>query len=245
MANEARPCPCDIGDKFDYGGLGEEVQLEHIKAYLTKPSAETDKAVIVIQDIFGWELPNTRYMVDMLANNGYIAICPDFFAGKEPWSPTNDWAIFQDWLNARSPREVKREADAALKYLKEHCNAKRIAVVGFCWGGIVTHHMMLQYPELKAGVSVYGIIREDEGRHDLKNPTLFIFGENDTIIPLDQVSLLQNNLAKHCKVDFEVKIYSGQSHGFVHRKREDIIPADKPYIEEGRRDLINWLNKYM
>lgn len=72
MANEARPCPCDIGDKFEYGGLGYEVQVEHIKAYVCKPSTSTERAVIVIQDIFGWQLPNTRYMVDMLAANGYM-----------------------------------------------------------------------------------------------------------------------------------------------------------------------------
>lgn len=49
-----------------------------------------------------------------------------------------------------------REVDAALKFLKEECGAKRIGVVGFCWGGVATHHLALQYPELKAGVSVYG-----------------------------------------------------------------------------------------
>lgn len=72
MANEAKPCPCDIGDKMDYGGLGHEVQIEHIKAYVVKPSSSSDKAIIVIQDIFGWQLPNTRYIADMLAANGYM-----------------------------------------------------------------------------------------------------------------------------------------------------------------------------
>lgn len=33
-----------------------------------------------------------------------------------------------------------------------------------------------------------GIVREREDRFDLKSPTLFIFAENDTVIPLDQVS---------------------------------------------------------
>lgn len=72
MANESRPCPCDIGDRFDYGGRGQEVQVEHIKAYVCKPPASTEKAVIVIHDIFGWELPNTRYIADMLTTNGYM-----------------------------------------------------------------------------------------------------------------------------------------------------------------------------
>lgn len=74
MANEARPCPCDLGDRIDYGGLGREVQIEHIKAYVVEPATASDKAVIVIQDIFGWQLPNTRYMSDMLAENGYMCV---------------------------------------------------------------------------------------------------------------------------------------------------------------------------
>lgn len=55
-------------------------------------------------------------------------------------------------MHFNSPREV----DVVLKYLKEQLGAKRIGVVGFCWGGVATHYIALQYPEVKAGVSVYG-----------------------------------------------------------------------------------------
>lgn len=99
-----------------------------------------------------------------------------------------------------------------LRFLKEQCGAKRIGAVGFCWGGVATHYLALKYPEIKAGVSVYGvsvsfcksdviklsifdnsvrpagIVREREDRYELKSPTLFIFGEKDEVIPLDQVS---------------------------------------------------------
>ncbi|XP_009323271.1 PREDICTED: carboxymethylenebutenolidase homolog [Pygoscelis adeliae] len=209
MANESRPCPCGVGDRFDYEGCGQEVQVEHIKAYVCKAPASTDKAVVVIHDIFGWQLPNTRYMADMLAANGYI------------------------------------EADAVLKYLKEQCGAKKLGVVGFCWGGIAVHHLMMTYPELKAGVSLYGLIKDSDDISNLLNPTFFIFAEKDDFIPLHQVTLLEQKLKKNCKVDFEVKIYPGQTHGFVHRRGEDTSPQDKPYIEEGRTDMINWLNKYI
>ncbi|XP_064410419.1 carboxymethylenebutenolidase homolog [Latimeria chalumnae] len=245
MANEANPCPCDIGDKFEYGSLGEEVQVDHIKAYIVKPKGNADKAVIVIQDIYGWQLPNTRYVADMLAANGYIAICPDFFVGKEPWKPSNDWSTFQEWLKDHQATNTNKEADVVLKYLKEHCNAKRIGVVGFCWGGAVTYHMMLKYPELKAGISVYGIIRDGEERYNLHNPTFFIFAGNDHVIPLDQVDILQQKLKEHCRTEYKVKIYPGQTHGFVHRKRDDINLQDQPYIQEARTDMINWLNTHV
>lgn len=122
-----------------------------------------------------------------------------------------------------------------------------------------------------------GIVREREDRYELKSPTLFIFGEKDEVIPLDQVSglptfiaLLKNpmvdcistelklasicplqvsaleaKLEENCKADYQVKIFPGQTHGFVHRKSEDINPADKPCIQEARTDMLNWLNKYV
>nr|XP_035960517.1 carboxymethylenebutenolidase homolog isoform X2 [Halichoerus grypus] len=209
MANEAHPCPCDIGHRIEYGGMGREVQVEHIQAYVTKPPFDTGKAVIVIQDIFGWQLPNTRYMADMIAGNGYT------------------------------------EVDAVLKYLKQQCHAQKIGAVGFCWGGVAVHHVMMKYPEFRAGVSVYGIVKDSEDVHSLKNPTLFIFAENDAVIPLEQVSLLTQKLKKHCKVEYQIKTFSGQTHGFMHRKREDCSAEDKPYIDEARRNLLEWLHKYV
>lgn len=245
MANEANPCPCDIGHKLEYGGMGQEVQVEHIKAYVTRSPVDAGKAVIVVQDIFGWRLPNTRYMADMIAGNGYTAIVPDFFVGQEPWDPAGDWSTFPEWIKSKNPRNINREFEAVMRYLTQQCHAQKIGIVGFCWGGAVVHHVMMTYPEVRAGVSVYGIIRESEGIYNLKNPTLFIFAENDTVIPLEQVSVLTQKLKEHCIVNYQVKTFSGQTHGFVHRKREDCSPADKPYIEEARRNLIEWLNKFI
>ncbi|XP_075044356.1 carboxymethylenebutenolidase homolog isoform X2 [Mixophyes fleayi] len=245
MANEAQPCACELGDQLDYKGLGKEVQIEHIQAYVSRPETSTDKAIIVVQDIYGWELPNTRYIADLLASQGYTAVVADFFVGKEPWKPTNDRATLFSWLETRPANNTYKEVDVLLKYLKEQCNAKNIGVIGFCWGGIVTHYLMLKYPELKAGVAFYGIVREECDKYGLLNPTLFIFGDNDPIIPLEQVSLLDEKLKEHSKADYKVKVFPKQTHGFAHRKKEDINPEDKPYILEARRDMLEWLRKYV
>ncbi|XP_063801432.1 carboxymethylenebutenolidase homolog [Pseudophryne corroboree] len=245
MANEAKPCACELGDQFEYKEIGQVIEIEHIKAYVARPQTSTDKAIIIVQDIFGWELPNTRYIADLLASHGYTAILPDFFKGQEPWKTTNDRSKLFEWLETRPANNTYKEVDAVLKYLKEQCNAKKIGVIGFCWGGIVTHYLTLKYPELKAGVSFYGIVREDIEKYGLISPTLFIFGENDPIIPLEQVSILDKKLKEHSKAEFQVKIFPKQNHGFAHRKNEDINPEDKPYILEARKDMLEWLNKYV
>ena len=46
-------------------------------------------------------------------------------------------------------------------------------------------------------------------------------------------------------MDHQVKIFPEQSHGFVHRRREDINPSDRPHILEARSDMLHWLNKFM
>ncbi|XP_039185247.1 carboxymethylenebutenolidase homolog isoform X2 [Crotalus tigris] len=209
MADKTKFCPCDLGDVFDYQPLGQEVSIEHIKAYVKKPSSQTDAAVIVIHDIFGWQLPNTRYIADLVASNGYM------------------------------------EIDVVLRYLKEECYVTRIGVIGFCWGGSAVHHLMLNYCIFTAGVSLYGSVGLMEDNFNLKNPTFFIVAEKDEVVPVDRYIQVTKKLKKECKVDFEVKIYPGQTHGFVHRKREDINPQDKPYIEEARRDMLAWLCKYI
>ena len=59
------------------------------------------------------------------------------------------------------------------------------------------------------------------------------------------MTVLEEHLKEKCTVDFQVKIFPGQTHGFVHRKREDINPADKAFIQEARTDMLNWLEKYV
>ncbi|NXY72015.1 CMBL Carboxymethylenebutenolidase, partial [Glareola pratincola] len=184
----ADPFLYDTGERSQYGCLGHEVQIEHIKAYVCRPSFFTDKAVIVIHDIFGWLFPDIRYIVDLIAGQGYITVCPDFFKGTDPWKTTDHWADFADWMKAHDPVKVDKEADVVLKYLKEQCGAKKIGVIGFSWGGMAVHHLMLKNPQLTAGVSLYGrIIRDSEERYNLLNPTFFIFGEKDHTISYDQV----------------------------------------------------------
>ncbi|XP_006019032.1 carboxymethylenebutenolidase homolog [Alligator mississippiensis] len=244
MVERVPPFLYDVGERTEYKPLGHEEQVEHINAYICRPSFNTDKAVIVIHDILGWQFPDTRYMVDLVAAQGYLAICPDFFKGQ-PWTTTDHWADFADWLKKHDPTKVDRETDAVLKYLKEQYGAKKIGVVGFSWGGMAVHHLMLTNPELQTGVSFYGIIRNTEDRYNLLNPTFFIFGEKDHTISLKQITLLEEKLKQYCQVPYFLKVYPGQVHGFAQFKPDDTKPQDKPYIEQARKDMFDWIEKFV
>nr|XP_028591665.1 carboxymethylenebutenolidase homolog [Podarcis muralis]XP_028591666.1 carboxymethylenebutenolidase homolog [Podarcis muralis]XP_028591668.1 carboxymethylenebutenolidase homolog [Podarcis muralis] len=245
MTSQDLPFQYDVGRRSTYTGRGQDVQVDNIKAYVCQPPSNTDKAVIVIHDIYGWQFPDTRYIADMVAAKGYITICPDFFLGKEPWKTTDRWQNFADWLKHRDPTKVDKTAAIFMKYLKEQYNAMKIGVIGFSWGGMAVHHLMLTNPDFQAGVSLYGIIRDSESRYNLLNPTFFMFGGKDHTISSDQVTLLEGKLAEYCRVPFKVKVYPGQEHGFAQLKPDDMKPENQPYIEEARMDMIDWLNRYI
>jgi hypothetical protein len=57
------------------------------------------------------------------------------------------------------------------------------------WSTLQNHTEFRQLSaEVNAPQLFLGIIRDSEDVYNLKNPTLFIFAENDTVIPLEQVS---------------------------------------------------------
>lgn len=60
-----------------------------------------------------------------------------------------------------------------------------------------------------------------------------------------QITLLEEKLKQYCKVAYKIKVYPGQVHGFAQLKPEDMKPDDKPYIEEARKDMIDWLKMFI
>lgn len=58
------------------------------------------------------------------------------------------------------------------------------------------------------------------------------------------IFLWSSSVEGKSKMEYQVRLFPVQPHGFANRKREDINPADKPQIEEAKTDMPYWLNKY-
>src|SRR5436305_6289313 len=124
-----------------------------IKAFVVYPERK-DKApaVLVIQEIFGltdW----VRSMCDELAENGVIAIAPDFLNGQK----FEDADGARKAISAVTQEQVKAVLDATADYALKilACNGT-LAVCGFCRGGGWTFTYANENPRLKAAYSFYG-----------------------------------------------------------------------------------------
>src|SRR3984893_19062652 len=119
-------------------------------AYIARPKALPAAAVVVLQELFGVNA-DIRKHCDELAEQGLIAVAPDLFWRQEPGvdlSVTSepDWQhglrLYQDYDRDAGARDVKDTANVVAKL--QECTA-RVAVLGFCLGGLMTFLTAARY----------------------------------------------------------------------------------------------------
>ena len=79
-----RAAPCCIGVVRDSSGLqGAALTIGGAPAYFAEPAAGKEKkvGVLIVHDIWGFNIPNSKYIADYLAKNGFDALLPNLYVG--------------------------------------------------------------------------------------------------------------------------------------------------------------------
>jgi len=182
-----------------------------IKAFVVYPERK-DKApvVLVIQEIFGvtdW----LRSMCDELAENGVIAIAPDFLNGQKFEDPD----AASKAVSAVTQDQVKSVLNATADYaLKIPAGNGTLAVCGFCRGGGWAFAYANVNPKLKAVYSFYGAPPQSpEQVTNIGCPVYGFYGENDERV--NAMIPKAEELMKAAGKKYEPVIYKGAGHGYM------------------------------
>jgi len=193
-----------------------------IKAFVVYPERK-DKApvMIVIQEIFGvtdW----LRSVCDELAENGVIAIAPDFLNGQK----FEDADAAAKAVSAVTPDQVKTVLDATADYaLKIPAGNGVLVACGFCRGGGWAFNYASENSKLKAVYSFYGTALDDPVKiAKIPCPVYGFYGENDERV--DATIPKAEELMKGAGKKYEPVIYKGAGHGFM-RSGEPNNPAKR------------------
>jgi carboxymethylenebutenolidase len=195
-----------------------------IKAFVVYPERkEKTPVVLVVQEIFGvtdW----LRSMCDELAENGVIAIAPDFLNGQK----FEDADSASKAVSAVTEDQIKAVLDATSDYALKipACNGT-LAVCGFCRGGGWAFDYASVNPKLKAVYSFYGTALNDPVKvAKIPCPVYGFYGENDERV--NATIPKAEELMKAAGKKYEPVVYKGAGHGFM-RSGE---PAN-PNMREG------------
>ena len=119
---------------------------------------------------------------------------------------------------------LKRRLFAALEAAKRlHVvDSAKIAVMGYCFGGLCALDMARSGMDLKGAVSFHGLLKSPENMpaKRIKAKILVLQGYDDPMVPSDAVLAFQKEMT-NAKVDWQLHIFSGTMHGFTNPKAND------------------------
>eukprot|EP00042_Codosiga_hollandica_P022174 m.80259 g.80259 ORF g.80259 m.80259 type:complete len:245 (-) comp50686_c0_seq2:89-823(-) len=198
---------------------GTKVATASTQVYLATPSTPNKLGIVIINDIFGFDIPNTLYVADHYAAHGFLTAVPDVFRG-DSWPATefeiseplsgDKWGAW--WGKYGSDAYVKGDlltyAQSAIELLKSN-GAEKIAVVGFCWGGMAAGHLAAT-GLFGAAVSIHGAGHSADQALAAKAPMLFISVDNDPYFPQEVIDAI-------VATGTRVNVVKGWYHGFAVR----------------------------
>src|SRR5271170_3236909 len=187
-------------------------------AYIARPKVLPAAAIVVLHEVFGVNA-DIRKTCDELAEQGFVAVAPDLFWRQEPGvdlSVTSeaDWQhglrLNQAYDRDAGARDVKDAANVAAKL--PEC-AGKVAVLGYCLGGLMTFLTAVRYGVDAAVVYHGGDTEKYLGEIDgLHAPLLMHLAEEDEFI--SKSAQAQIKAALTGKPNTTVYSYQGQNHAF-------------------------------
>lgn len=154
-----------------------------ISAWLEAAAQPSGVGVVIVQEIFGVSA-HIRAVAADYAARGFDAIAPRFFDRIAPGTELNcDEAGTQrgrELVTAIGLDAALRDVHAAALLLRQR-GARKVAVIGYCWGGTVAYlsATRLGLP----AISYYGRLVPDHLHERPQAPLLFHFGDHDDLIP--------------------------------------------------------------
>jgi len=193
-----------------------------LRSFVVFPERSTSAAVVVvIHDIRGMS-DIARAAGDQLAQDGFIAIVPDFLSGKGPNGGGTEslGSGVGQAIQGLSADDVNARLNAAMAYGKSlPASNGKTGVTGFCWGGARTFGFAAAQPALNAAVVFYGDAPGSaDSSHEVtlanvKAPVLGLYAGNDARInnTLPSTQAAMKKLGK----SYEVRLFDGAGHGFM------------------------------
>jgi carboxymethylenebutenolidase len=206
-----------------------------LSAY-TAGSTSATKGIVVIQEIFGVN-HHMRDMCDRFAAEGYAVCAPALFdraeKGVELGYTQADIDKGRAYRMKLDDAKVIADVEAAAAQL----GGKKLAIVGYCFGGTVAWWGATRTSKFAAASCWYGggIAGTKDERPNC--PVQMHFGEKDASIPMTDVEAIR---AAQPKV--ETYVYMGAQHGFGCDERASF---SKPDYELAQKRTLDFFAKHL
>jgi len=160
----------------------------------------------------------TLQNAEMYAKLGYVAFAPDIFGygqGVLPKDLAERKHHMGIYVKDRPLLRARTQAGLDVLTKSPAVDASRLALVGYCFGGLVGVEMAYAGAPIQGMVAIHGSFQNHDpaGAKNVRGRFLILHGAEDKPAPITEVNALIEQL-RAAKVGFQYELYSGADHGF-------------------------------
>src|SRR2546426_136191 len=154
---------------------------------------------------------------EMLAKLGYTALAVDIYGkGIRADNPKDASELANKYKSDRALLRARVNAGLAVLKQSAHADPKRIAAIGYCFGGTTVLEMARSGAEVAGVVSFHGALNtpNPEDAKRIKGKVLALHGADDPFVPPAEVAAFEGEM-RQGGVDWQLVAYGGAVHSFT------------------------------
>jgi len=211
-----------------------------LEGYLAYDDASTGKrpGVLVVHQWLGLT-DYEKHRAEQLAALGYVAFCADIYGqGIRPKDTSEAGAQAGKYKGNRAL--LRARVNAGLDVLKKNelVDTKRVAAIGYCFGGTTVLELARSGADVAGVVSFHGGLDSPtpaDGKN-IKGKVLVLAGADDPFQKADDLTAFESEL-RNAKVDWQIVFYGGAVHAFT-QPNPGFVNAGAKYNEKA--DKRSW-----
>ncbi len=174
---------------------------------------------------------------EMLAKLGYIAFALDIYGkGIRPQSAQDAGTQAGKYKSNRDLLRARAQAGLVMLEKQELTDPKRVAAIGYCFGGTTVIELARSGADIAGVVSFHGGLDSPhpENGKNIKCKVLALQGADDPFVSAKDLAAFEDEM-RQAKVDWQLVKYGGAVHSFTEKEAGDNPSKGAAYNENADR----------
>ncbi|MEY4718934.1 MAG: hypothetical protein RL563_1552 [Pseudomonadota bacterium] len=197
------------------------------------------RPVVLIHHAWGGRDEFVASKAEKLAAMGYLAFATDVYGkGIRGSNAEENGKLMQPFMQDRAKLQRRLLAALASVSLMPWADDKRIAAIGYCFGGLCALDLARSGVDIRGVVSFHGLLLPADNLPSplIKAKVLALHGHDDPMVPVAQVNAFQEEMTR-AGADWQLHAYGRTMHAFTNPVAND--PAFGT-VYDAKADRRSW-----